>query len=368
MANNDIIQITASDPLANPADIFLTGQTDVTTGFTDAANPNTLGTSPTATTSSGKIIHATIKQAIILGTTLSLRFGPELLLCNPLPEPTDYYTPRVITFGISMGPSGTLFSAVDSTIGPSAYTVALADPITFVNGTKVKFWLPYDTLSPLLVTPDLALLARPFQGPTEDLQWFDQFVVRLPDGREVIDISVQRRASATNRSSRGRRGLFNQLEIRLYGNNQPAWFKPGQYESYGVRFALGVGDFGRPRTHSVEKAEYVLVETATVAFAVFASHAGTEFPSNIEMQAKHTHLDWVCLDMNEDAKSSFSGILPELWGWSTPLSDKVAAMLRPPSKANESLVEDYVCNGQVCTQPEESGSLEPVGSLAVSMG
>merc|ERR1712151_1207196 len=67
------------------------------------------------------------------------------------------------------------------TVSQQTVTVIGTDPLTIYQGKKVKFWLPQNRLLPLLKTPDLTVLASAFQGPSEDLQWFDRFVVTLPD-------------------------------------------------------------------------------------------------------------------------------------------------------------------------------------------
>merc|ERR1712192_10133 len=172
-------------------------------------------------------------------------------------------------------------------------------------------------------------------GPTMDLQWFDRFQVVLPNGQALVDVNVRRHGAPANRTL-FRRGMFNQLDVRLFGQGQPMKrLKRVMFATHGVKVNIGSDFWGRPRTHSGEIAEHITIETNSIHFIMFASHAGTEFPHDIDMQSRYTHMDLVCMEMDEFLKPSFTGILPEIWGWS-PMSDQVAAMLVAPSEANQS--------------------------------
>ena len=85
---------------------------------------------------------------------------------------------------------------------------------------------------------------------------------------------------------------------------------------------------GNPRLNGSTLMEFVHVETATIAFFVQASRAGTEFPDDFQKQLRYSHLDWIVLDAKN--RDSFTGILPQLWGLQ-PMTVEVAAMLTAPS-------------------------------------
>jgi hypothetical protein len=275
-----------------------------------------------------------------------------------------------INFIVAMGTAGATAGVQAATFG---YSVALADPMTFVNGSKVKFWIPPDRFSPLIATPDVQLLTMPIVGSTPDLQWFDHFLVLTSDGKELVKVKVKRQESTSNRTV-FRRHEFNQIELRLFGNNIPEkrFQHSKMFRASGVTIGIGRDFFGRPRTHSGEMSEYVMIETNSIAFVMFASHAGTEFPDDIAMQTKYTHMDWVALEMNEEAKSSFTGILPELWG-TIPMTDNVASMLIPPSEVdNPNSSAHNVCPGRVCgapvlANPSSFSGPSRVGAVKVTM-
>lgn len=215
---------------------------------------------------------------------------------------------------------------------------AASDPITFYNGRKIKFWLPIGEMMPLLETPDLHLLASVMRGPEQDQQWFDHFVMTLPNGTAFADVRVAERFSQNqNKSSFATRrgGRIPQLEIRLgneEGQLEHVDYAAGSFFAAGEAIRIGIGEraFHPPRVHGLPIMQYLHVEAPSAAFIIMASHAGNEFPNDYELQAKYAHLDWICLDLVNVA--SFSGILPELWGVQ-PQSEQVATMRVPPSLA-----------------------------------
>lgn len=214
------------------------------------------------------------------------------------------------------------------------YPGAFSDPITFVGDKKIKFWLPAYTLMPLLETPDLTLWASVFPGPSQDLQWFERFRVTGIDGQEVVDISVLRHQTLENRSS-SRPGKFSQLRIKFPALSEPLQSREPQLFSASVsgRIKVGVGTKHRRFFHAVVHTspfiEFVVVESPSISFAVYACHAGNEFPDDQRLQAEYTHLDFVILEST--GEEQFRGILPQLWG-TTPRSDEVVAMTTPPSE------------------------------------
>merc|ERR1712110_706144 len=83
------------------------------------------------------------------------------------------------------------------------------------------------------------------------------------------------------------------------------------------------------RTHGNLVVEYVCFESPSITACVYASHAGNEFPDDMEMQKKYMHLDFT-ITSTLVPLSEYTGILPELWGV-IPMSERVQAMTKPPS-------------------------------------
>lgn len=234
-----------------------------------------------------------------------------------------------VTLTIASG--GTIFvsAATGFTISAAA-GIAASDPITIFKGKKTKFWLPTNTLLPLLETPDLAVFASTFQGPEPDQQWFGRFVIALPDGAKVVDVTTDERVRRN--MNRTRHGKFSQLNVKMGSSTEPMEMTRKSLQAvHGSNVKIGVGSkrFDPPRLHGASLVEFVHVESPSASFLIHASHAGTEFPEDLNLQAKYAHLDWMSFDLVD--VDSFTGILPELWGVQ-PLSDQVAQMKIPPSQ------------------------------------
>lgn len=218
--------------------------------------------------------------------------------------------------------------------------VAISDPITFYKGKKTKFWLPLKGEHLLVQTPDLSISASVFQGPRADLQWFDRFFIRTPDGRQVAEVGVKRESINHNNTRSRQNRVFSQLDIKLgdsevpLHNLQRALFS---FRDSAVKLGVGTQRYDPPRLHGQPVTEFVNIETASISFILVASHAGNEFPNDIELQKKHAHLDWITREMV--GTKHFTGILPQIWGVQQPLSAEVAAMLQAPSESAQVCAE-----------------------------
>jgi hypothetical protein len=218
--------------------------------------------------------------------------------------------------------------------------VAISDPITFYKGKKTKFWLPLEGEHLLVQTPDLGIYASVFKGPRTDLQWFDRFFIKLPDGRTVVEVGVKRESINSNNTAPRDHRMFSQLDIKLGDSEVPLRkLQRTLFASRDSSVKVGVGTqkFDPPRLHGQPVTEFVNVETASISFVLVASHAGNEFPNDLELQKKHAHMDWITREMV--GTKSFTGILPQIWGVQQPLSPQVAAMLQEPTEA-----------AQICTE------------------
>lgn len=219
----------------------------------------------------------------------------------------------------------------------------MSDPVTIWQGKKTKFWLPSDQPTVLLETPDLRLSAIPLPGPTQDLQWFKSFIIETPHGQLVAKISVKQHALNSNRSHHRHR-RFNQLDIWLGNADLPLETLRSQlYEidGTGIKLAVASSRHDPPRFHSIPVMEHVYVESQFIVFAIVVSHAGTEFPGDVEMQARYAHLDWFTVDML--GTEHYSGALPEIWGV-RPMSAEVESMLTAPSKRQLVEFHAHVCH------------------------
>eukprot|EP00930_Biecheleria_cincta_P022759 TRINITY_DN16569_c0_g1_i1.p1 TRINITY_DN16569_c0_g1~~TRINITY_DN16569_c0_g1_i1.p1 ORF type:complete len:447 (+),score=71.08 TRINITY_DN16569_c0_g1_i1:25-1365(+) len=215
----------------------------------------------------------------------------------------------------------------------NAAGLAVSDPITIYHGQKTKFWLPYWGKHLLVQTPDLAVSASVLQGPRKDLQWFDRFYIKLPDGRQVVEVGVKREVPR-NSTWRSRQLLLSQLDIKLGGSQESLRERKNHaFESPDgqVKVAIGFRRHDTPRLRGDPITEYVNVETKSITFLLVASHAGNEFPDDVEMQNKYVHLDWITREMI--GTQSFTGILPQIWGVQKPMSEEVASMLRSPAES-----------------------------------
>merc|ERR1712216_131026 len=74
--------------------------------------------------------------------------------------------------------------------------------------------------------------------------------------------------------------------------------------------------------------EYLYIEAKSISFFLLASHAGNEFPNDMQKAQEHLHLDFIVNHMT--GEDQFTGALAELWGIQ-PRSEEVIAMLTPPS-------------------------------------
>mmetsp|Transcript_29980 Transcript_29980/g.54305 ORF Transcript_29980/g.54305 Transcript_29980/m.54305 type:complete len:384 (+) Transcript_29980:66-1217(+) len=211
---------------------------------------------------------------------------------------------------------------------------ASGDPITFWNGQKTKFWLPMKSKVPLLETPHFILWATALQGPTEDLQWFQSFMVTLPNHQPVAQVDLDHTGQ-------------RQLDVMVgQGKGMTALRRGGvQLLSSSLRFALSDVKLQNNRAKGAKKTEYFFVEAPEVSFAIFSSYAGTEFPNDEQLQQKYQHLNFLPMDIADS--SNFKGALPQIWGL-VPMEADTAAMLVPPSKAREVAAEpDSCCPGAV---------------------
>lgn len=321
VANTQTITLTANKALFNAG---------VTTGFTAAGTAVSVGGATfTYSTSTTAVTLTMSGGSVSVGQTLDISIPQAALALLPS---TGVVTLTIVENSATVANAATGFGTI---ILASAVA---GDPITFYNGTKSKFWIPMQPrFVPLLQTPEVHLLASALQGPEEDLQWFDRFLVTLPDGARVLEVGVRRQhlELTSNRSTRQRsfrQGGFQQLEVILGNDTRPLdVFKQGSFTVSGgsVTLAIAARHSYPPRFHGTPRTEYVHVQTESISFVLYGSHAGQEFPDNFTAQAKYVHMDLYCIEMV--GEESYAGVLPEIWGIQ-PMSEEVRTMLLPPSQ------------------------------------
>jgi hypothetical protein len=209
------------------------------------------------------------------------------------------------------------------------------DPITFYGGTKTKFWLPIGQMMTMIGTKDLTVMAVTFQGPEEDQQWFEKFVVTLPNGARLVEVNVKRGLPPPGKNRTKGKAAFESLEVFLGDASQPLQLiRPQVFSrpasSLGGALRIGVGR--RPQSHprfESTSSEIVYIESDNLAFGILAVIASQEFPSDYRAAHENKHLDMFIMEMK--GEHSFIGVLPELWGV-RPRSELVDAMTLAPSE------------------------------------
>ncbi|CAE7412397.1 unnamed protein product [Symbiodinium natans] len=155
--------------------------------------------------------------------------------------------------------------------GP-AHSFTGGDPVTYFGGKRWKFWLPLREELLLLATPDLRLYGSVFPGPQVDQQWFDYFMVALPDDTPIATVRVKphsnRTLSASRRCSSGR---FEMLDIVLGSRGRPLKeMRKMEYTAKSVRFEINC-------RNQAARTEYLYFETPSIVFVITSSHAGVDF-------------------------------------------------------------------------------------------
>eukprot|EP00929_Paragymnodinium_shiwhaense_P002867 TRINITY_DN103181_c0_g1_i1.p1 TRINITY_DN103181_c0_g1~~TRINITY_DN103181_c0_g1_i1.p1 ORF type:complete len:1048 (-),score=149.87 TRINITY_DN103181_c0_g1_i1:88-3231(-) len=200
------------------------------------------------------------------------------------------------------------------------------DPIVRFGSKKVKFWLPNYQPVPLIRTPNVHIVGATFPGPEPQLQWFEHMWVTVPDGREIVKVSIRRDLHLPRNES------IPPILVKAFGKPVDLKQLPARGRDFAlrnqpeVRFHLGRRQHETPRVLD-SGFEYVYVQTPEIVFAIMPSHAAVDYPTRPLMALKYSHLD---LFIHEAlSPESFTGILPELWGM-VPMSAEVEAMTSPP--------------------------------------
>eukprot|EP00440_Ansanella_granifera_P074285 gb/GFBE01080613.1/.p1 GENE.gb/GFBE01080613.1/~~gb/GFBE01080613.1/.p1 ORF type:complete len:551 (+),score=95.75 gb/GFBE01080613.1/:1-1653(+) len=335
-----------------------TTQTTSTATFTTSTATTVTTTSSTATTTS--LASTFLTQSATFGDTLLLIdsiVGFSLDDMILLTDGTNYEYVKIIAIDDLAGGGRRLapfqftvyppieFSYLANTlvqnVGPASL-FAGSDPVTYFGGKKYKFWMPVHTELLLLDTPEIRLYGSVFPGPERGQQWFDYFRVVRPDDSPVAQVRIKKDYYSNRTvSSRCATRKFESLDIILGAAKTPLRemkkleFTAGE----SVRFEVNCRD-------QASRTEYLYFETPSIVFVITSSHAGVEFPNDVKLAFKYTHLDFIVLETVRP--QSFSGVLPEIWDLK-PRSDAVKEMLIPPEEEESSF---KVCQEDTNTSSE----------------
>lgn len=192
------------------------------------------------------------------------------------------------------------------------------DPITYYGTKRNEFKVPVGgELTTLLEVPDMRVLASAVKGRTDDEQWLDRIIVMTPAGQEVVSVSIKNDLFDFNRSLVPS-NAFETINVNMdWWFSMPLTIMPPANEYFihwnGLRVA-----FGRARGGALTDAprrEMVMV-VSQFANVYIASSSANEFYEQPYYAYKYAHLDLIVGDMRN--RSSFAGLLPELWGFAPP--------------------------------------------------
>jgi len=264
----------------------------------------------------------------ITGTTDDILAGSQVILTLNAAALVDPQNANVnVEYTAATDGAGNGGAAVAASAWTTGAAGSLSDPITDFNGTRVKFWLPADKYTSLFETQEVHVLAKPLMGPG-DLQWFESFKLVRPDGQLIADVAAVRGKAVNSNLHFG-----EQIDVTVAEEHNSAWHNEGflfSTKEGKVKGAAYKIPYHIARTHGKNEIEHLHIETPSAAFNIYASHAGNEFPDDVEMQKKYVHLDWRLVSSLVPL-SEYGGVLPELWGV-VPTSDAVQAMTVTPTK------------------------------------
>lgn len=160
---------------------------------------------------------------------------------------------------------------------------------------------------------------------SEDLQWFEEIYLTLPDGTPVLSVSIKRTPSDRTGNPRG----FQDINVVLGRSHSPLTvMKDLLFMAGDVK--IGISHRPHPTRH--EDFEFVYVETPSLAFSIMPVLASAEFGNDMLLSHKYRHLDLIITEMS--SAYVFQGIFPELWG-TQPISPEVEAMKTAPSERHK---------------------------------
>jgi hypothetical protein len=215
----------------------------------------------------------------------------------------------------------------NSVLYMNAFWFTGSDPVVRIGERKIKFWLPLHSPVPLLKTKYLNLMGSVFPGPRADLQWFGTFWITVPDGRDVVKVSIKRGLHLNSTAGKPT------LDVKAFGRPVNLEELPPRGRDFVVtddghdlRFHIGREAHHPPRVRD-PTFEYIFVQTPDLVFAITTAHAAVDFPTSPRLALQHAHLDLFVTEMSSPHR--FQGMLPQLWG-AIPMTAEVEAMTVSP--------------------------------------
>uniref|UniRef100_A0A6T1ASK1 Beta/gamma crystallin 'Greek key' domain-containing protein n=1 Tax=Alexandrium monilatum TaxID=311494 RepID=A0A6T1ASK1_9DINO len=200
--------------------------------------------------------------------------------------------------------------------------VVSGDPITYYGDQRSEFKVPVGgRLTPLLEVPDMRVLASSVKGRGDE-QWINCIVVTTPAGKEVVSVTIKEGLFDFNRSLLPL-NAFETLHVRMdWLFSEPLTVMPPANEYYIHWHGLRVA-FGRARGELTDapRREMVLI-VSKFANVYVASSSAREYYEQPFLAYQYAHLDLIVGDMRN--RSSFAGLLPELWGITVPGKSRLA--------------------------------------------
>jgi len=214
---------------------------------------------------------------------------------------------------------------------PSPGGDVYGDPIAYYNGKKTEFWLPMDTLTLLLQTSDMRVLASPLPGEGKE-QWIGHIFVSTPSGHPVVTVDIKRDLVNFNASTVPT-DAFETLNVLMGPAVAPltAMPPPDAYYTHESGLHLMFGRTSR-QPGPYPRREGVVVIGSSAKIHIVSSSAREYYGEGSPLSTLYAHLDFQVFDMQ--GEESFGGILPELWGVK-PLSSETAAMVKEASAEPE---------------------------------
>jgi len=225
---------------------------------------------------------------------------------------------------------------------PSPPPVVVGDPVTWYGNVREEFWLPHRVLSPLLLSPDMQVLASSRPGHEED-QWIDRIVVASAAGEHVLDVTIKRNLTYFDRATL-LPDSFETLDVKMewWRSGLMAVMPPGdaQFNHWsGISLGFGrVRHFGQTNAGVAPRREAVYVMSSSLKILILSSGAREYFidrGDSKHLAMEYSHLDLEIMEIRDN--DELRGILPELWGI-LPMSEETKA-LRKISKEEPVVVD-----------------------------
>eukprot|EP00930_Biecheleria_cincta_P099225 TRINITY_DN90863_c0_g1_i1.p1 TRINITY_DN90863_c0_g1~~TRINITY_DN90863_c0_g1_i1.p1 ORF type:complete len:538 (-),score=53.92 TRINITY_DN90863_c0_g1_i1:64-1677(-) len=322
------LQVQFNSPLA-----LATGQTLVVTGslpiFTalrtsGLTDPSSIFAS--YITTSVSVFTGTLGSNVALDAAVDFSFTTTMMAPFPL-------VANFVTLDIA-GNGHPLFKAARGFGSAGGVGGVVGDPVTWYGDVRTEFNLPMGEHSVLLQTPDMLVVAWPFEGRAED-QWIGKVLVASHTGDTVVEVEVKRNLTNFNRTKTGP-DTFETLDIAVGPTDSPSRLTHIPSFDDQINHPQGfITKFSRisawtPTGPACLQLEWTPCRENVIVLSKYAkifieSSSAVEYHGSSRETMDFTHLDVQVADMT--SPQSFQGVLPELWGL-RPMSKRTQAMIK----------------------------------------